>query len=31
LTATKGMEIYNTTTNKKNIYTGAAWEVVTSA
>lgn len=26
-----GLEIYNTTTNKKNFYNGAAWEVVTSA
>lgn len=26
-----GLEIYNTTTNKKNIYTGSAWEAVTSA
>lgn len=26
-----GLVIYNTTTNKINFYTGAAWEVVTSA
>jgi hypothetical protein len=25
------MIIYNTTTNKINVYTGSAWEVVTSA
>lgn len=31
LTATAGMVVYNTTTNKLNVYTGAAWEVVTSA
>lgn len=28
---TAGQVIYNTTTNKLNIWTGAAWEVVTSA
>lgn len=27
----KGLVIYNTTTNKINQYTGAAWEAVTSA
>jgi hypothetical protein len=26
-----GLEIYNTSTNKKNLYTGSAWEQVTSA
>ena len=26
-----GLTIYNTTTNKLNLWTGAAWEVVTSA
>ena len=26
-----GLEIYNTTTNKKNFYNGSVWEVVTSA
>lgn len=28
---TAGMEIYNSTTNKKNFYNGSAWEAVTSA
>lgn len=27
----EGMIIFNTTTNKLNFYTGAAWEAVTSA
>jgi hypothetical protein len=27
----EGLEIFNTTTKKKNIYNGTAWEVVTSA
>lgn len=27
----EGLEIYNLTTHKKNIYTGSAWEAVTSA
>ena len=27
----EGLLIYNTTTNKLNFYTGAAWEAVTSA
>ena len=31
LTATPGMLIYNTTTNKLNVRTVATWEVVTSA
>ena len=31
LTAVEGMIIFNTTTNKLNFYTGAAWEAVTSA
>lgn len=31
LTAAKGMLIFNTTTNKVNVYTGSAWEAVTSA
>ncbi len=31
LTGASGMLIYNTSTNKLNVYTGAAWEVVTSA
>ena len=31
LTAVSGMLIYNTTTSKLNVYTGAAWESVTSA
>jgi len=26
-----GLEIYNTTTNKLNVYTGSAWEAVTSS
>ena len=30
LTANRGMLILNTTTSKLNVYTGAAWEVVTS-
>jgi hypothetical protein len=29
--AAEGLLIYNTTTNKLNFYTGAAWEAVTSA
>ena len=28
LTATKGMIIYNSTTNKLNFYNGSAWRVV---
>ena len=28
---TAGLVIYNSTTNKLNVYTGAAWEVITSA
>ena len=31
LTASAGQIIYNTTTNKINIYNGTAWEAVTSA
>lgn len=31
LTATKGMIIYNSTSNKLNFYNGTGWEVVTSA
>lgn len=31
LTPTEGDVVFNTTTNKINFYTGAAWEVVTSA
>lgn len=31
LTATEGAIIFNTTSNKLNFYTGAAWEAVTSA
>jgi hypothetical protein len=31
LSPTKGMVIYNTTTNKLNFYNGSAWEAVTSA
>jgi hypothetical protein len=27
----EGLEIYNLTTHKKNVYTGSAWEQVTSA
>ena len=27
----EGTTIYNTTTHKLNVYTGSAWEVVTSA
>lgn len=26
-----GLVVYNTTTNKLNVYTGSAWEAVTSA
>lgn len=26
-----GLVVYNTTTNKLNVYTGAAWQAVTSA
>ena len=31
LTGTSGMLIYNATTNKLNVYTGAGWEAITSA
>ena len=31
LTAVTGQMIYNTTSNKLNVYTGSAWEEVTSA
>ena len=27
----EGLEIYNLTTHKKNVFTGSAWEAVTSA
>lgn len=27
----EGIEIYNITTHKKNLFTGAVWEVITSA
>jgi hypothetical protein len=27
----KGLTIFNTTSNKLNVYTGSAWEAVTSA
>lgn len=30
-TPAQGIVVYNTTTNKLNFYTGAAWEAVTSA
>lgn len=31
LTGVAGMLVYNASTNKLNVYTGAAWEVITSA
>lgn len=31
LTASAGMIVFNSTTSKLNVYTGAAWEVITSA
>jgi hypothetical protein len=31
LVVTKGLLIYNTTTNKLNFYNGTAWEVITSS
>ena len=30
LTASAGMTVFNSTTSKLNVYTGAAWEVKTS-
>ena len=30
-TPASGLIVYNTTTNKMSLYTGSAWEVVTSA
>ena len=31
MTVTKGAMVFNSTTNKLNVYSGSAWEVVTSA
>ena len=31
MTVTKGAMVFNSETNKLNVYSGAAWEVVTSA
>ena len=31
MTVTKGAMVFNSTTNKLNVYSGSAWEVVTSS
>ncbi len=31
MTVTKGAMVFNSTTNKLNVYSGSAWEVLTSA